>query len=211
MVVTWCSDVCWPASHRAAVSLPGETACGGWRWLSGCLDGLDRDIKGKQKVALWRGHRRGQASLFSIQVRVCVQGYLSCREIGGGVGLLAVTLAQIYLTYNMCDCIFYFMFSLYSFYLWRWLSIAVPFSSLQFKNNHVKCKMMLIGEGKASERHLSFKKKQKKDWHLVNELINISEKHLAIDHPHWFWIVMFLINAYVLIGFLLFWIGSVLK
>lgn len=44
----------------------GKTACGARQQLSGCLDGLDKDIKGKQKAALWQGHRRGQTSLFSI-------------------------------------------------------------------------------------------------------------------------------------------------
>lgn len=38
----------------------------GGQWLSGCLDGLDKDIKGKQKAALWRGQGRGQTILFSI-------------------------------------------------------------------------------------------------------------------------------------------------
>lgn len=128
VMAMWCSDGRRPASHRAAVCLRGSLcpACGGWWWLSGCLDGLDKDIKGKQKAALWRGHRRGQTSLFSIQVGVSVQGYLSCREIGGGVGL-AVKLTQICLTYNMCDCIFYFLLFSYWFYLWGWLSMTVMF------------------------------------------------------------------------------------
>lgn len=52
---------------------------------------------------------------FPIQVGVSVQGYLSCRETGGGVGPLAVNLTQIYLTYDMYDCIFYVL--LFSCYL----------------------------------------------------------------------------------------------
>lgn len=83
--------------------------------MSGCLDRLDKDIKAKQKAALWRGHRRGQTSPFSIQVGVNFQGYLSCKEIGGGGGLLAVTLTQICLTYSMCDCIFYVLVLSYLF------------------------------------------------------------------------------------------------
>lgn len=55
---------------------------GGWRRLSGCLDRLDKDIKGKQKAALWRGHRLGQTRLFSTQVGVSVQGDLSCSSGG---------------------------------------------------------------------------------------------------------------------------------
>lgn len=86
-----------------------EAACAYWGLgvgddggLSGCLDRLDKDIKGKQKAALWRGHRHEQTRLFSIQVGVSVQGYLSCR-MGGGVGPLTVTLTLIYVTHNMCD------------------------------------------------------------------------------------------------------------
>lgn len=125
----------------------GEAACGGWRWLSGCLDRLDKDIKGKQKGALWRGHRRGQASLLSIQVGVSVQGYLSCRQSGGGV------LTQICLTYNTCDCIFYLM-------LFSHVLLMTTFEegshicSLHFFQ--AKCKIMSFGEGKVGERHLSF-------------------------------------------------------
>lgn len=36
--------------------------------MSGCLDRLDKDIKGKQKGTLWQGYRRGQISLLSIQL-----------------------------------------------------------------------------------------------------------------------------------------------
>lgn len=36
--------------------------------MSGCLDGLDKDIKGKQKGTLWKGHRHAQISLLSIQL-----------------------------------------------------------------------------------------------------------------------------------------------
>lgn len=32
--------------------LLGKMRVGGGRWLSGCLDGLDKDIKGKQKAEL---------------------------------------------------------------------------------------------------------------------------------------------------------------
>lgn len=33
-------------------SLLGKLHVGDGRWLSGCLDGLDKDIKGKQKAVL---------------------------------------------------------------------------------------------------------------------------------------------------------------
>lgn len=70
-----------------------------------CLDGLDKDIKGKQKATLRRGHRHGQTSPFSIRVGVSVQGYLSCSQIGGGVGCDFDT----DLSCDMCVCIFYIL------------------------------------------------------------------------------------------------------
>lgn len=103
---------------RGSLCPAGETACGGWWWLSGCLDGLDKDIKGKQKAALWRGHRRGQTSLFLIQVGVSVQGYLSwdwgrCRSTGCefDTDLSSFIICMI--------CIFYFL--LLSYYLDCWV------------------------------------------------------------------------------------------
>lgn len=128
----------------------GETACGGWRWLSGCLDGLDKDIKGKQKAALWQGHRRGQTSLFSIQVGVSVQGYWSCRETGGGVGLLAVNTDLSYFHY-----VWLHLLSLAFLILVLFMkAMLYSFHSINF----CKCKIRLFGKVKASESHFPLTK-----------------------------------------------------
>lgn len=61
-------------------------SCGGfswgWQWLWGCLDGLDKDIRAKQKATLCRGRRHGQTGLFSILVGGV--GHWGLRESGGG-------------------------------------------------------------------------------------------------------------------------------
>lgn len=109
----------------------------------GCLDRLDKDIKAKQKAALWRGQRSGQTSPFSIQGGVNFQAYLSCVEIGGGGGPLAVTLTQICLTYSMCDCILYMLVLSYLFHLWR-PSFKTPFTSTHKLELWMECKDSLI-------------------------------------------------------------------
>lgn len=76
-------------------------------WFSGCLDGLDKDIKGKQKAALWIGHRRGQTNPFSTQVGVSVQSCLTCREMGEVlVSCVCMGSRLIILSHNICKCIF---------------------------------------------------------------------------------------------------------
>lgn len=91
-IIRW-RESCWGLSP----SLDKRVCVGGWWRLSVRLDGLDKDIKGKQKVALLRGHRRGQTRLYSVWVGVSVQGCLSgCwLMIGGCVGLPA----EIFVSY----------------------------------------------------------------------------------------------------------------
>lgn len=112
----WCCESCWrlplDPSPDKRVRVRVCVRVGGWWRLSVCLDGLDQDIKGKQRVALLRGHRRGQTRLFSIWVGVSGQGCLSCSlMIGGGVSLPAVIFffwKQICLMIT-CDSVFYIM------------------------------------------------------------------------------------------------------
>lgn len=83
IVACWLYTLLYCVFGVASLSPASETACGGWWWwLSGCLDGLDKDIKGTQKAALWRGHIHGRTSLFfqyqwgSVSRAICPAGRL---------------------------------------------------------------------------------------------------------------------------------------